>query len=163
MRRPPRARGEHLLSWSLLARAYLFLGGLEALSAMTAFFLCCPVWAGTMARRWPIRLTAIIRRRRPAGWPSSWRRWSMSSFAAIPRYRHWQFSLRENRLLLSGLMLEAVLIVLIVYTPWGNRLFATAPPPASIWLVVVPFAPALGVLEEGRKQLLRRWAGTTSS
>ena len=31
MRRPPRARGDRLLSWGILARAYLFLGLLEAL------------------------------------------------------------------------------------------------------------------------------------
>ncbi|MCL5060621.1 MAG: cation-transporting P-type ATPase, partial [Candidatus Thermoplasmatota archaeon] len=39
MRRPPRARHERLLSWSLIARAYLFLGVLEAAAAMAVFFL----------------------------------------------------------------------------------------------------------------------------
>jgi sodium/potassium-transporting ATPase subunit alpha len=38
MQRPPRARGERLLSWGLIARAYLFLGVLEAAAAMLAFF-----------------------------------------------------------------------------------------------------------------------------
>ena len=38
MRRPPRARGERLLSWGVIARAYLFLGVLEAAAAMAAFF-----------------------------------------------------------------------------------------------------------------------------
>jgi len=38
MRRPPRAHSERLLSWGLLLRAYLFLGPLEAIAAMAAFF-----------------------------------------------------------------------------------------------------------------------------
>ena len=38
MHRPPRARNERLLSWGLLARAYLFLGVLEAAAAMAVFF-----------------------------------------------------------------------------------------------------------------------------
>ena len=38
MQRPPRARNERLLSWGLLARAYLFLGVLEAAAAMAVFF-----------------------------------------------------------------------------------------------------------------------------
>ncbi len=38
MRRPPRSRSERLLSWRLLARAYLWLGSLEATAAMAAFF-----------------------------------------------------------------------------------------------------------------------------
>ncbi|HJV06974.1 MAG TPA: HAD-IC family P-type ATPase, partial [Chromobacteriaceae bacterium] len=163
MRRPPRARGEHLLSWSLLARAYLFLGGLEALSAMTAFFfvLSSLGWHYGAA----LADTAYGYHQATA---ACWLAIIVAQMVNVFVCRHptlpaWQFSLRENRLLLSGLMLEAVLIALIVYTPWGNRLFATAPPPASIWLVVVPFALALGVLEEGRKQLLRRRAGATSS
>ncbi len=38
MRQPPRPAGERLLSWPMLARAYLWLGMLEAIVAMTAFF-----------------------------------------------------------------------------------------------------------------------------
>ncbi|MEW6324562.1 MAG: cation-transporting P-type ATPase, partial [Nitrospirota bacterium] len=38
MRRPPRARDERLWSWPLIARAYLFLGLMEAAAAMAAFF-----------------------------------------------------------------------------------------------------------------------------
>jgi CBS domain-containing protein len=39
MERPPRHRTERLLSWPSLARAYLFLGPMQAIAAMTAFFL----------------------------------------------------------------------------------------------------------------------------
>jgi magnesium-transporting ATPase (P-type) len=38
MRRPPRQRDQRLLDWPLLARAYLWLGLLEAAGALAAFF-----------------------------------------------------------------------------------------------------------------------------
>jgi len=38
MHRPPRAHTERLLSWPLMARAYLFLGVLEAAAALAVFF-----------------------------------------------------------------------------------------------------------------------------
>ena len=38
MQQPPRPLAERLLNWGLSARAYLFLGPLEALGAMAAFF-----------------------------------------------------------------------------------------------------------------------------
>src|SRR3989338_2723629 len=38
MRRPPRPRSERLLNWGSLLRAYLFLGPLEAVAGMAAFF-----------------------------------------------------------------------------------------------------------------------------
>ena len=44
-RRPPRSPKERLLSWPLLARAYLWLGFLEAAAAMTAFLrAACRGW-----------------------------------------------------------------------------------------------------------------------
>ena len=38
MKQPPRKRGERLLNFSLMARAYLFLGPLEAVACMFGFF-----------------------------------------------------------------------------------------------------------------------------
>ena len=54
-----------------------------------------------------------------------------------------------NRLIIGGVVLEAALLLLIAYTPWGNRLFGTAAPPSWVWLYILPFA--LLVLVELRK------------
>jgi sodium/potassium-transporting ATPase subunit alpha len=62
----------------------------------------------------------------------------------------------ENRLLLAGLAVEALLLLAIVYTPWGNRLFGTAPLAMDVWLFALPFALALGIVEEARKAVVRR-------
>jgi sodium/potassium-transporting ATPase subunit alpha len=47
--------------------------------------------------------------------------------------------------------------LLIVYTEPGNALFGTAPLPVEAWLLVVPFALAMLVLEEARKWAVRHY------
>ena len=155
MRSPPRPRHERLLSWRLLMRAYLFLGPLEALGAMAAFFFVLGAggwqYGQTLAAADPRYLQATT-----------------ACLAAIvlaqmvnvfvcrhPRLPAWHFSLFENRMLLGGLAAEALLILSIVYTPWGNKLFGTAPLTAEAWLFALPFALLLGLAEETRKLLIR--------
>jgi sodium/potassium-transporting ATPase subunit alpha len=156
MRRPPRPRGERLLSWPLLARAYLFLGPFEALAAMAAFFFVMEAGGWQYGQM-------------PAGDDPLYRQATTACLAAIvlaqmvnlfvcrhPRLPAWHFPLFENRLLLVGLAAELMLLLFIIYTPWGNRLFGTAPLPADVWLFALPFALLLGVAEEARKGLMRR-------
>jgi magnesium-transporting ATPase (P-type) len=65
-----------------------------------------------------------------------------------------RLGLFSNPLILAGIAIELTLILLIDYSPWGNALFGTAPIPWTLWLLVVPFAMGMLVLEEFRK-----WAG----
>jgi sodium/potassium-transporting ATPase subunit alpha len=46
--------------------------------------------------------------------------------------------------------------LLIIYTPWGNALFGTAPLASEVWLAILPLALCMGLLEEGRKAFMRR-------
>ncbi len=156
MRRPPRPRRERLLSWPLLARAYLFLGPLEALGAMAAFFYVLhqggwhygeqlPPFSPLYLQATTACLMAIV----------------LAQMVNLFVCRHpqlpvWRFPLLENPLLWVGLAVELSLILLIVYTPWGNGLFGTAPLAMGIWLYALPFALLLGIAEETRKALLRR-------
>jgi len=159
MRQPPRARSERLLSWGLLMRAYLWLGLLEAGIAMTAFYW---VLAGTGWRYGellPARDTGYLQA-------------TTACFAGIvvaqmvnvflcrhPLQSVLRFGLFSNPLLLAGLAMEGALLLLIIYTAWGNTLFGTAPLSLDVWLVVLPLALLMGLMEEGRKAWLRRRAG----
>jgi magnesium-transporting ATPase (P-type) len=60
-----------------------------------------------------------------------------------------------NRLITVGIAAEVVIILLIDYTPAGHFLFGTAPIGWSAWLIVLPFAAAMLVLEEARKAFVR--------
>ena len=163
MREPPRARGTRLLDWPLVARAYCFLGVMEAVAAMSAFFFVM----------------------RDGGWhygempgPTDplYMQATTACLAAIvvmqvvnvflcrhPRKSALATGLLGNRLILYGIAAEIALVLVIAYDPWANAVFATAPIPVEAWLFVTPFAVAMLALEEARKALVRRRATTRSA
>jgi calcium-translocating P-type ATPase len=159
MREPPRPRGQRLLTPGLLLRAYLFLGVLEAAAAMAAFFfvlhgggwshgqpadahLYLQATTATLATIIVMQMVNVFLCRDPL----------RSAFAG---------GLRANPMIFLGLAVEFALILGIAYTPWGNRLFGSAPIGWEVWLFVLPFAVAMLALEEGRKALLRRRHAST--
>jgi sodium/potassium-transporting ATPase subunit alpha len=156
MRRPPRPRHERLLSWPVLARAYLFLGPLEALGALAAFFFVLGV-GGWSYGELPGPTDPLYLQATTACLAAIVLAQMVNVFVCRhPLLPAWRFPLFENRLLLAGLAAELLLLLAIVYTPLGNRLFGTAPLSADVWLFALPFALLLGVAEEARKGL-RRW------
>jgi calcium-translocating P-type ATPase len=156
MQRPPRSPKERLLSWPLLARAYLWLGLLEAAAAMAAFFfvLRAAGWSygETLAANDPLYLQATT------ACLSAIIVMQVMNVFLCRSERGSVFTRRAflNWLILVGLAVEIALILLIDYTPGGNRLFGTAPIPLDVWLYVVPFALVMLLLEELRKALMRR-------
>jgi len=158
MRRAPRPRTERLLNAALLARAYLWLGMLEAAAARAAyvFVLDAGGWryGEALQARDPLYLQATT-----------------GCLAAIvvmqvvnvflcrdPVRSAFSFGLASNPLILWGIASEIALLAAIVYTPWGQALFGTAALPPAVWLYMLPFAAAMLVLEEARKRLLRAFA-----
>lgn len=155
MRQPLRPRGERLLNWPLLARAYLFLGTLEALAGMAAFFfvlhgggwqygdmpgardsLYLQATTACLAAIVTLQMVNVLLCRHPTS----------SAFSRGHRL---------NRMIVCGIAFELVLLLLIVYTPWGNTLFGTAPLAWAAWVYILPFAPGFLLLEEARKAVVR--------
>ncbi|HEY0665313.1 MAG TPA: cation-transporting P-type ATPase [Gallionella sp.] len=155
MRRPPRPRCERLLNGGLLLRAYLFLGPLEAVAGMAAFFfvlqgagwqygtalglhdhLYLQATTACLSAIIAMQVVNVFLCRHPA----------LSAFSRGHRF---------NRLIAWGIAFELLLLALIVYTPWGNALFGTAPLAAEVWLFIAPFGICMLLLEEGRKALVR--------
>ena len=156
MRRPPRPRSERLLDWESLMRAYLFLGPLEAIAAMAAFFfvlhgggwqygnmpgfhdnLYLQATTACLSAIIAMQVVNVFLCRHPV----------MSVFS---RGHH------RNRLIWYGIIFELALLVLIAYTPWGNALFGTAPLDAGAWLFIILFMPGMLLLEELRKAMVRK-------
>lgn len=159
MRRPPRGRHEHLLNVRLLARAYLFLGPIEAAAGLFGFFYVLSAggwqWGEPLAATAPLYLqattaclTAIVVTQ-------------VANVFACRTFRESALTLGlfSNRLIIAGVCFELMLQLFIVYHPLGNRIFGTYPLAGAVWLSLVPFAAALFLAEEGRKNLLRRSSG----
>jgi hypothetical protein len=62
----------------------------------------------------------------------------------------------SNRVLVAGVLIELLVIAGIDYTPWGHRIFGTAPIGWTPWLVALPFAMALLALDGLWKNHRRR-------
>jgi sodium/potassium-transporting ATPase subunit alpha len=153
---PPRPRSERLLNLPLLLRAYLFLGLIEAIVAMSGFFL----YLYSQGWTWGTHLD----------WSSPlYKEATTVTFAAIVLAQVANvFACRSDRLsaarsgwfsnplILWGIASELILLAVITYTPIGQDIFGTGPVPA--WI----FGPlALGALmllwaEEARKIIANR-------
>jgi magnesium-transporting ATPase (P-type) len=156
MRRPPRSQGDRLFSASLALRAYLFLGVIEAIAAMAAFFfvLSGSGWAygEALAPGDPLYLEATT-----ACLSAVIVMQIVNVFLCRSATRSaWSIGLLGNPLIAWGVLLEVALILAIDYTAWGNAIFGTAPISGRVWLFVLPFAVAFAGLEEVRKWLVRR-------
>ncbi len=159
MKAPPRSRADRLLNWPLLARAYLFLGLMQATAAMSAywFVLRNGGWhfGEKLAARDPLYLQATTA--------------CLSAIVVMQivnvflcrseRQPLLARNLLSNKLILAGIATEILVIMLIAYTPWGHALFGTASIALVVWLFVIPFALGMLVLEELRKWLMRACPG----
>jgi magnesium-transporting ATPase (P-type) len=181
MRRPPRARHERLLSLPLLARAYLWLGPLEAVAAMAAFFYVLHGAGWTYGETLSFSEAAIAPslargpRLDPIGDPLYLQATTACLSAIVvmqivnvflcrsDRESVFAPGLVRNRLILFGIAVEIALILFADYTTTGNRLFGTAPIALDVWLYVLPFAAGLFLIEEARKLIRRHRAGAISA
>ncbi len=159
MRAPPRPRSDRLLNWPLLARAYLFLGLMQATAAM------CAYWFVLRNGGW--KFGEMLTAHDPLYLQSTTACLSAIVVMQIAnvflcrsdRRSAFASGLFSNKLILTGIAAEIALIALIDYTPWGNALFGTAPIPLSVWLFIIPFVLGMIALEEMRKWWVRSGAG----
>jgi len=155
MERPPRAQHERLFSWRLALRAYLFLGSIEAAIAMAAFFfvLLKAGWhyGQLVAPHDPLYLQATTA--------------CLSAIVVLqivnvflcrsPTASIFSTGIRGNLLIGWGVVVEMAVVLMIDYTPLGNLIFGTAPLQRGVWLLVIPFALGMLLLEELRKSVVR--------
>ncbi len=155
MKQPPRDPEERLLSAGLLARAYLFLGPIEAFAGLFGFFffLQSSGWhygevlaadSSLYIQATTVCMGAIIIAQ-------------VGNVFACRSFRASIFSIGffSNRLVLIGIVLELILAAIIIYTGAGNSFFGTAPVDMRVWLMLIPFAVLIILAEEGRKYIVR--------
>ena len=160
MDRPPRKTSEHAITPALLLRAYPFLGMLQSLAAIAAFYFL--FWRNGYAGQWrdlpnsgalytaatTMTLACVVITQ--IGNVFAQRTDRASLFTA---------KLPTNRLLWVGIAVELAVLLAITYLPPLQRVFGTAPIPLEGWLFLLPFLPALLVADEARKAIVRWRAG----
>ncbi|MCB9078802.1 MAG: cation-transporting P-type ATPase [Anaerolineaceae bacterium] len=155
MDRPPRPIKEHVITRSLLIRAYAWLGPVQALATMAAFYYM--YWTSGYWGQW-LDLPASGELYRAA---------TAMALAAVvttqignlfahrtERISAFKISWFNNRLIWIGIASELFFITLIVYVPFLHGLIGTASFSVENWLFLFAWTPALLVLDEIRKALL---------
>jgi magnesium-transporting ATPase (P-type) len=144
MQRPPRARGEHVITGRLLRRAYLWLGLLQAGAAMAAFFAAHAAlgFAGSWlalpadgpAHR--IATTAVL---------ATVVATQIGNLFAQRNERAsiFRVGLGGNRMIWLGIAVEVAVLLAIVELPPLQRAFGTAPLPIACWLFAAAAVPLL--------------------
>jgi magnesium-transporting ATPase (P-type) len=156
MDKPPRDLHEHVITPALLARAYLWLGPIQSIAAMSAFFMTywtsgywgqflnLPAEGTLYLSATAMALAAVVTTQ-------------IGNVLAQRTERSSIFTIGffSNRLIWVGIATELVLICLIVYVPAFQHVFGTAPFPPGNWLFLFAWAPVLLIAEELRKGIMR--------
>ncbi|KCZ71720.1 P-type ATPase, translocating [Candidatus Methanoperedens nitroreducens] len=156
MNRPPRRRGERILTVPILLRSYLFLGLIEAIAAMSAYYyvLTGGGWSYGMPlsdadplylKATTITLAAIVITQV-----------ANSLTSRTTKESVFKIGIFTNKYLIIGIAIELILLFLIVYTEPLQRITGTAPLELNEWLILVPFAVLLLFADELRKWLVRK-------
>ena len=156
MLRPPRPRGERLLSRRVLARVYGFVGPLEGVAAMSSFFFAYLLggWrpgAGLAAsgplytQATTMTQTGIVMSQVGAGLAMRTDRRSVFSVGFL-----------SNRFLLAAIALELGLAAALVYVPGLNSTFHQSSLGVWHWLFLLLWPPVVFGAEEARKAVVRR-------
>jgi sodium/potassium-transporting ATPase subunit alpha len=158
MQRPPRPKNEHLLTRGVLIRGYLCLGMLEAFAGMSAYFYV--MYQGGWSWAQPLASTTTLYLQATTACLAGVIATQIANALACrsSNVSILTLGIFSNRLLLAGIAADVLLAVFIIYTPIGNSLFASAPIGADVWLLLIPFAILLLVIDETRKYFVRRTA-----
>jgi magnesium-transporting ATPase (P-type) len=148
MDRPPRAQSAHLVTRSLLGRAYLTLGGASSVAVMVVFFgwfwahghwghwLDLPDTGALYHQAVSMALTAVV-------FTQIGNLFAQRATRSTSRWV-WLFS---NRLVWVGIASELAVVALIVYVPFLQHVFDTGSLPAWAWLWFIPLIPLLPLVD----------------
>lgn len=156
MRKPPRKRGERLLTPNLLAMSYCIIGVIQAAAGFTTYFVILYAggwqWSDQLASSDTLYRTAIT------GFFASIIICQVADVIICRTRRQSILSagIFSNRLVWLGIGAELVLLALIAYVPAFNTFFGTAPLEGWHFLISVPFAILILLGDELRRVFVRR-------
>lgn len=165
---PPRPKSKPLLDRTLLARAYGFLGLIEAVLGMSAFLAVWGSYGINFAELQAVS-PAILSHAADPSTRAIYQQATTATLATIVACQDgnvfacrseqtsiFQLGFFSNRLILWGILTEWVLILCIIFLQPLENLFATAPLEIWQWLLLLICPPILLGAEEVRKGIFRR-------
>ncbi len=158
MTRPPRQKGERILTAGVFLRAYPLMGFFEGLCGLSAY------WATLKAGGWHMGQPLEL-------WDPLYLQATGACLCGIivgqmlvvficrsETQSIFRRGLLGNRLMLLGVFIEILILVGINHLPPMQRLLGTGTVPLQGWLAMIPFLLAIQAVEEARKFMVRRQA-----
>jgi Ca2+-transporting ATPase len=165
---PPRPTSKPLLDRTLLARAYGFLGLIEAVLGMSAFLVVLGSYGINFSELQAVS-PAILSHAADPSTRAIYQQATTATLATIVACQDgnvfacrseqtsiFQLGFFSNRLILWGILTEWILILSIIFLRPLENLFATAPLEIWQWLLLLICPPILLGAEELRKGIFRR-------
>jgi len=157
MDKPPRNLKEHVITPSLFLRAYVWLGCMQSLAAMAAFYFM--YWTNGHWGKWiDLPSSGTLYRAATAMALSAVVATQIGNLFAqrSERTSVFRLPLFNKRLLWIGIGTELLLVLLIDYMPFFQRIMGTAAFPVQNWWFLFAWTPALLLVDEFRKLLIRK-------
>ncbi len=162
MKKPPRSAKERLLNRNVILVGFLWYGLLGTMFAVGGYFLA------NFLNGWPeISLAAEGTKGYAQATTMMLAGVVFSQMGMVLNNRTdyesvWKRGLFSNRYINAGLVIEVLILAALMYVPFLNRIFNTAPITWIEWiyLICIPFL-VFGI-EEGRKKLLRKYKSERS-
>jgi Ca2+-transporting ATPase len=157
MERPPRSLKAHIITRSLLARAFLLLAIAQSLATLAAFYF--QYWTHGYAGQWlDLPGSGTLYRSATAMALAAVATTQVGNLFAqrTTHLRGVRIPLGGNPLIWVGIVSQLALVTAIIYLPPLQWIFGTAAFPAVNWVFLVACMPLLLVVDEVRKALARR-------
>ncbi len=159
MERPPRPRGENVITRAVLVRAWGFMGLISATLTMFGFFLVLRHggWHPGAATSTGSALHLTYRRATTVAWLGVVACQVGTAFAVrTERASLWSVGVLSNRPLLGGVGVAIAFALGLVYLPVMHSTFGTAALPLTDLAIVAPYPFIVWGADEIRRAVLRR-------
>ena len=156
MNRPPRSQNESLLNKTVVLKGFLWYGMLESAAAMAAYFFVnfqhgwpnVPLAASGAIYREATTLTLAAIVFCQIGMVLNCRTETQSIF---------KVGIFANRQVMQGIYFEVALIIALMYLPFLQDIFNTAPISVGGWIFLFLLPGPIVLIEEIRKYFVRRY------
>lgn len=169
MQQPPRPKAQPLLDRSLLIRSYCFLGWIEAVLGMAAFFLVWWSYGYGLAELQAVTPSILSHTATAATTAIYAQALTMTLAAIVASQTGNVFACRSeqtsifrlgflsNPWILIGIASEWMLVLLITNSTFLSQIFTTAPLTPWQWLVLLVCPPLVLGADEVQKFVVRYW------
>ena len=156
MDRPPRKKTERLLNPATLVRSYAWLGGMEIVLSLTAFFYA--YWSRGVALSGALPMDGPVYRLATTMTLAGIVACQIGNVFGCRTSRQsiLRVGFASNRLVLAGIGVEMCLILALVYIPFLRSIFSLSPLSFGDWAFVATFPVIMLGFEELRKLIVRR-------